>query len=164
MKGAIEPGTRVVLASPNGGTCSYYGRKVPYLFVGALVNARATAAAITSLLAHSNLCVTVIACGERWKTPSEDGELRIAIEDYLGAGAILSYLSCEKSPEARVCEGAFVAAQKELAALLWDCGSGRELREKGYSEDVHAAARLNAYDTAAVMRGDHLEAWSIRSQ
>src|SRR5215510_10651969 len=50
----IEPGTRVVLASPNGGTCSYYGRKVPYLFVGALVNARATAAAVTSLFALSD--------------------------------------------------------------------------------------------------------------
>src|ERR1043165_1781823 len=32
----IEPGTNVVLASPNGATCSRYGRAVPHLLVGAL--------------------------------------------------------------------------------------------------------------------------------
>jgi 2-phosphosulfolactate phosphatase len=30
----IEPGTRVVLSSPNGRTCSRYAGQVPYLFVG----------------------------------------------------------------------------------------------------------------------------------
>ena len=35
----IEHGTKVVLASPNGATCSRYAGQVPYLFVGALVNA-----------------------------------------------------------------------------------------------------------------------------
>src|SRR5262245_51057599 len=46
---AIEPGTSVVLASPNGATCSRYGRAVPRLLVGALVNARAVAAAVAQL-------------------------------------------------------------------------------------------------------------------
>lgn len=137
-----EPGTRVVLASPNGATCSRYGDPVPFLFVGALVNAQAIA--------------SVIACGERWKTPSEDGELRFAIEDYLGAGAILSYLLQEKSPEARVCEGAFVQVREELDSILWECESGRELREMGFGVDVQHAARLNMYETVPQMREGHL--------
>ncbi len=153
----IEPGTRVVLASPNGGTCSRYAGEVPYLFVGALVNAQAVAAVVSSLLKQQELCVTVIACGERWKTPSEDGELRFAIEDYLGAGAILSYLQQEKSPEARVCEGAFVQVRDELDAVLWECESGRELREKGFGRDVEHAARLNVYETVPCMRDGCLE-------
>ena len=93
--------------------------------------------------------------------PSEDGELRVAIEDYLGAGAILSYLPQEKSPEARVCEGAFMHAQDQLETLLWDCGSGRELRAKGFENDVIFAARLNVYDAVPVMSDDHLKPWSI---
>jgi 2-phosphosulfolactate phosphatase len=153
----IEPGTKVVLASPNGATCSRYGSQVPYLFIGALVNARAAAMAVSSLAAQENLAVTVIACGERWKTPSEGGVLRIAIEDYLGAGAILSYVQGEKSPEAHVCAGAFVQVRDELEHIIWDCGSGRELREKGLEDDVKHAARLNLYQTVPYMRGDHLE-------
>src|SRR5260221_8643091 len=157
----IEPGTRVVLASPNGATCSRYAQQVPFLFVGTLVNARAVATAVSSLLEGHDLSVTVIACGERWNIPSEDGELRMAIEDYLGAGAILSYLPQDKSPEARVCEGAFIQAKDYLEPLLWECSSGRELRAMGFEGDVISAARLNVYDTVPLMHSDHLEPWTI---
>lgn len=152
----IEPGTRVVVASPNGGTCSRYAGQVPFLFVGALVNAQALAAVVSSLLEHQDLSITVIACGERWKTSSEDGELRFAIEDYLGAGAILSYLQHSKSPEARVCEGAFVQIRDDLHTVMWECESGRELRESGFEVDVEHAARLNVYETVPHMRDGYL--------
>ena len=62
----IEPGTKVVLASPNGATCSRYASQVPYLFVGALVNAQAVALAVSQVLEKEALNVTMIACGERW--------------------------------------------------------------------------------------------------
>lgn len=153
----LEPGTRVVLASPNGATCSRHAQEMPYLFVGALVNAKVVAAAVSQVLTVTDLCATVIACGERWTTPSEDGELRIAIEDYLGAGAILSYLHHKKSPEARVCEGSFIHARGDLKEILWDCGSGRELREIGFGEDVQHAAQLNLYDSVPVMCNNRLE-------
>jgi 2-phosphosulfolactate phosphatase len=153
----VEAGTRVVLASPNGATCSRYAGQVPFLLVGALVNAQAVAAVVTLLLEQEDLAVTVIACGERWNPPSEDGALRVAVEDYLGVGAILSYLWHEKSPEARVCEGAFVQVRDDLDALLWECGSGRELRQMGFGVDVQHAARLNAYETVPHMRDNHFE-------
>jgi len=152
----IEPGTKVVLASPNGATCSRYAGQVPYLFVGALVNAQAVALAVSQVIEKHGLNVTVIACGERWKTPLEDGELRIAVEDYLGAGAILSYLKQEKSPEARVCEGAFLHVRSGIEDVLWECGSGRELRGIGFGLDVQHAAQLDIYDFALVMQNDYL--------
>ncbi len=150
----LEAGTRVVLASPNGATCSRYAGQVPCLLVGALVNAQAV---VSLLLEQEDLSVTVIACGERWSPPSEDGALRVAVEDYLGAGAILSYLEHEKSPEARVCEGAFMQVRDDLDSILWECASGRELREMGFGVDVQHAARLNAYETVPHMRDDHFE-------
>jgi 2-phosphosulfolactate phosphatase len=143
----LGAGTRVVLASPNGATCSRYAGLVPYLFVGALVNAQTVAAVVSARLSQEDLAVTVIACGERWNPPSEDGALRVAVEDYLGAGAILSSLQYEKSPEARVCEGAFVQVRDDLDAILWECASGRELRQIGFGMDVQHAARLNVYET-----------------
>ena len=153
----IEPGERIVVASPNGATCSRYARDVPHLLVGALVNAKAVADVLTHLLDTTDRCVTVIACGERWASSTEDGDLRVAIEDDLGAGAIISCLSIDKSPEARACEGAFLHLKDHLIETLRDCGSGRELCEKGFSRDVDHAAQLDLYDTVPVMRGEQLE-------
>jgi len=153
----VQPGTRIVLPSPNGATCSRYGRVAPYLFVGALVNARAVGEVLSALLAQPAGAVTVLACGERAAEVGEDGALRVAIEDYLGAGAILSCLTLPKSPEARVCEHAFLGARDHLGDLLRDSISGRELRAKGWSADVERAARLNLYPTVPVMREERLE-------
>jgi len=156
----IEPDTRVVLASPNGATCSRFGRAVPRLLVGALVNASAVADAVVEILSTSDLSVTVLAAGERWRQPSEDGELRFAVEDYLGAGAILAGLpaSLTRSPEALLAERAFQSSKDDLATILAECGSGRELREDGFPQDVEHAARLNVYDAVPAMDGERLSA------
>ena len=140
----IPPNTRLVVGSLNGSTCARYARDCDTLIVGALVNAEAVARAVQRL---------VDAGGERWSTPNEDGELRFALEDALGAGAVLSYVRGEKSPEARLCEAAFRDARDDLERVLLECGSGRELVEKGFGEDVIAAARLNRYAIAPRLEG-----------
>jgi 2-phosphosulfolactate phosphatase len=153
----VETGKAVVVASPNGATCSRYGSIVPYLLVGTLANARATAQAVAEILNQTDLNVTVIACGERWHEPNEDGTLRFAIEDYLGAGAILSYLDLPKSPEAQICEGAFLHSQADLSNILKNCGSGIELCDIGFGGDVEHAANLNLYDAVAILRSGRIE-------
>jgi 2-phosphosulfolactate phosphatase len=156
----VEPGARVVLPSPNGSTCSQYGSQAPALFVGALINAQAVAGAVSDLLNKDrHLNGTVLACGERWRLPDEAGALRFAVEDYLGAGAILSALPFPQAMEAQVCAATFQAMQDRLDAALWECESGQELRNKGLGEDVRFAARLDVYDTAPILRGERLEAF-----
>jgi 2-phosphosulfolactate phosphatase len=157
---AVEPGTRVVLPSPNGSTCCQYGPRTPALFVGALVNAQAVAGAVSHLLTtQPQLNVTVLACGERWRIPAEEGVLRFALEDYLGAGAVLSALPFSQTVEAQACGATFRAMHDRLEAILWECESGQELLTKGLGEDVRHAAQLNVYDTAPVLRGERLEAF-----
>lgn len=154
---ALAPGTCVGLLSPNGATCTLRAAAAPYVFVGALINAEAMAETASTLMTREGLAITVIACGERRRSQGEDGALRMAIEDFLGAGAILSYLSETKSPEARVCAAAFEASVDHLDELLWNSASGWELREKGMAEDVTASSQLSEIRSVPVLRGDRLD-------
>jgi 2-phosphosulfolactate phosphatase len=149
---SMVPGTSVVLPSPNGATCSLYAASTPHLFIGSFLNATAVADAVTLLLKTTTLSVTVIACGERWEEVEGEGErLRFAIEDYLGAGAVLAGISSTKSPEAELCELAFRSAGERIPELLQESGSGRELSAKGFGGDVEHASRYNLYDSVPVM-------------
>jgi 2-phosphosulfolactate phosphatase len=146
-----EPGARVVLDSPNGAACCVAARTGPCVVVGSLVNARAVAHVVSARLAGGNQAVTVLACGERWLTPVEGEDLRFAIEDWLGAGAILSHLDHDKSPEAQACEATFRGLRHQLEEVLLNCGSGVELCDRGYKADVLHAARMDLYDTVPLL-------------
>jgi 2-phosphosulfolactate phosphatase len=153
----VTPGTRVLLASPNGATCARYASDVPALFAGAFVNARAVADAVERVLAENpERAVTVLACGERWQEPdADDGDLRFAVEDFLAAGAILSYLpdSLTRSPEVMAAAAAFHGARNDLLHQLRTCGSGIELIERGYPSDVDEAAALDSVSVAPILSG-----------
>jgi phosphosulfolactate phosphohydrolase-like enzyme len=48
----------------------------------------------------------------------------------------------------------------DLTSVLATCGSGQELIARGYAGDVRHASRLNAYETAPVLRdGERFVAW-----
>ena len=146
-----EPGARVALGSPNGAAGCLSAQAAPCVVVGALVNAQAVARFVSARLAGCDLSVTVLACGERWPTPVEGEDLRFAVEDWLGAGAVLSHLGLAKSPEAEACEATFRGVQGRLEDVLLNCGSGVELREKGYTADVLHAARLDLHSVVPLL-------------
>lgn len=139
---AAGPGTTLVVGSPNGATCAAAAAGCAAVFAGCLRNAAAVAAAVRAL----GRPVTVLACGERW---AADGAHRVALEDDLGAGAILAGLELgAASPEARAAAAQFAAVRSELAALVGGCASALELRARGFGGDVTHAAALDA-DPAA---------------
>lgn len=140
------PGMKIVIPSPNGAACSAAATSTDVL-IGALGNATAVAEALTEYL-NEGRTVTVVPCGERWA----DGSMRMAIEDYMGAGAILHRLSGVPSPEAEVCARTYTASQERLIELIWDCGSGRELRARGYGDDVRYATEVDRSRVVPVMR------------
>jgi len=150
----VEAGTRVALSSPNGAECCRLARGCPHVIVGCLVNARAVATYVGELVAREGLSVTVLACGERWPDAAHGEELRVAVEDYLGAGAIMSSLDLDLSPEARVCGAAFLAVRDRLEEILLESDSGVELRAMGYADDVRHAAQLDLYNSVPVLTDD----------
>lgn len=153
--GPRHRGRRYVLCSLNGAACSQAGMRASALFAGCLLNASTVAQAADRLQAETGAAITVVPCGEQWAHPrGGENVLRPAIEDYLGAGAIIRRLTGVKSAEAEMCEAAFAAAEPRLGDLIWASGSGRELRERGYADDVRHCVRLDAFDSAPLLGAD----------
>lgn len=151
--GPDDAGRSYVVSSANGAACADYTDGASAVIAGALLNATATAEQAMALHAGSNAVITVIACGERWAADeSVVDQLRPCLEDYLGAGAILSAMRGHSSPEAQVCAAAFQASRSNLEQILWECGSGRELRERGQGEDVAYCARVDATSAVPILR------------
>ena len=130
----IAAGTRLVLPSPNGATLSLAVTDKPVL-AGCLRNARAVAEAAR----HLGDRVAVVPAGERWP----DGTLRFALEDWLGAGAILTHVPYGHSPEAEAAVESFATARPTLLRRLHECTSGRELIERGFARDIALAGALD---------------------
>jgi 2-phosphosulfolactate phosphatase len=151
LAGPVVP--RLVLPSPNGSTIAASLLDTgSVVAIGCLRNATATAERLAMAL-DEGLSVAVIAAGERW---AEDGSLRPALEDHLGAGAILTALTRfghddELSPEAAAAAGLFQAAGDRLVEWLRGCVSGRELTERGFGSDVDVAAQLDASRVVPVL-------------
>lgn len=140
---ALPGGSTIVLPSPNGATLSAIAAELDAtVFAGCLRNASSIAAACRKIGGPA----LVIAAGERWGDLAT-GALRPALEDLLGAGAILSALGAARpSPEAMAAIAAFRESRDALQERLFTCASGRELIEADYSRDVEIAAE---YDVSA---------------
>ncbi len=140
----LNVGDKVVLPSPNGSTISFSVEGCIVL-CGCLRNAQAVA----ELAMMKGKRITVIAAGEKWV----DGRIRFAIEDLLGAGAILSFLSVAMSPEAKIAVNAFRSVENNLYKTLAQCSSGYELIEKGFPEDVHISCQFDVSNTMPILVG-----------
>jgi 2-phosphosulfolactate phosphatase len=129
----IPSGTKLVLPSPNGATLTLETGNT-LTVAGCLRNCEAVAK-----FAQRFRKVGIIPAGERW----EDNSLRFAFEDLVGAGAILSYLEGNFSPEAQVAIAAFKSCKDDLLGYLRKCSSGKELIYRGFGQDVELAAAFN---------------------
>ncbi|GAA3409061.1 2-phosphosulfolactate phosphatase [Paenibacillus hodogayensis] len=151
-------GSRFVLCSLNGAVCARAGASATALMAGCLLNVSAIAAEAARLRAATGASVTVVPCGEKWTEPLPgENALRPSVEDYLGAGAILHALGGSLSPEAEVCAGAFLQSRGRIAELIWECGSGRELRDKGYGADVKHCSRVDVFTVVPLLREERFE-------
>jgi len=138
----IVPGTRLVLPSPNGATLSFGTGSTPTL-TACLRNYEAVAIAASQFGKR----IAIIPAGERWS----GGSLRPALEDLVGAGALISHLQGTMSPEARAAHAAFLEAKAHLELWLRECSSGKELIARGFEEDVRISSELNISDCAPLL-------------
>jgi 2-phosphosulfolactate phosphatase len=129
---AIPEGANVIFFAPTGSRLSLAGGDTPVL-TGCLRNAPAVAQNARLIAGESDIAMVP------WGEGSPDGSLRPAIEDLLGAGAIIHRFGLPCSPESRVARDAYRAANIAVAALIRASVSGRELIDGGFLEDVEIA-------------------------
>lgn len=147
---AVAAGRRIPLAeallwSANGASVAAAAvtpdAPLATVLVGGVRNATAVARSVMTLQERqgARTSVAIVAAGERAPT----GELRFAVEDQLGAGAVIDALCAlgidHSSPEAAAAAEAFRALRPGLRHMLIGSGSGREL-----VEGVASTARMEA--------------------
>jgi 2-phosphosulfolactate phosphatase len=151
----------LVLPSPNGSAIAAALAGKPVI-AACLRNANAVACRLTADgYGTTDRPIVVIAAGERWP----DGQLRPAVEDLLGTGAVIDALGGEvgRSPEAETARACF-ASIADPAELIQACASGVELIQRGFADDVAIATELNVTNTVPILgpdrhRHDRFIAW-----
>ncbi|GAA3887272.1 hypothetical protein GCM10022243_60040 [Saccharothrix violaceirubra] len=151
----LPRGTELDLASPNGATLSALAAGTgSHVLVGCLRNAGAVARAARTLAAGGP--IGVIAAGERWGVDVNSpgtaylGPLRPAVEDQLGAGAVVAGLLGYGSASVEAALAADLYSRSSVVDVLHGCVSGRELITAGHAGDVELAAAVDV--SAAVPR------------
>jgi len=155
---AVASGSSVSLAdavgwSRNGAAvASRAGDSV--VLVGSLRNASAVARAIATLQERrqARTSVAVIAAGEA----DAAGTLRFAVEDHLGAGAVIAALTDlgidHTAPDAAVAAEGFRALTRALRHMVSASGSAREI-----AEGVAATERIATAGLVPTSTGDAAE-------
>jgi 2-phosphosulfolactate phosphatase len=158
---AIERGETVALDaaarahSLNGAVVAQAARGL--VLLGGLRNRAAVARAILAEQERrgARTSIAVIACGER-TSAADAAPLRFAVEDLLGAGALIDALADlgidHSSPEAAVAGEGFRSLRGASKHLLTASGSGRELERAGRRDEVLAAAAVDAASVVPVLR------------
>ena len=129
---------RLVLPSPNGSSIAAAVDGVTVV-AASLRNASLVGAWLARATAATPRSVAVIAAGERWP----DGSLRPALEDALGAGAVIAALAREAgvddmSPEATAVRALYEGTPCPAEAVMASA-SGLELIQAGFDADVDVA-------------------------
>lgn len=143
---AVSPGGAAVAEAANG-----------LVVLGALRNAAAVAGAVLAEQERrgARTSVAVIAAGEL-ESREPGAALRFAVEDLLGAGAVIDALAAlgldHSSPEAAVAAEGFRSLRGAAKHLLTASGSGRELEADGRRDEVLAAAAVDAASVVPVLR------------
>jgi 2-phosphosulfolactate phosphatase len=146
---SIPAQTRLVLPSPNGSALALSANGVT-VFTACLRNAPVVA----KRAAACGSRIAVIPAGELW----EDNTLRPCLEDLIGAGAVLAELAGTMSPEAEWAVSSFARFRRTLHDALSRCGSGKELIQRGFAEDVELAAEYAVSSEAPVLAEDRFTA------
>ncbi|MFE3193783.1 2-phosphosulfolactate phosphatase [Nocardia sp. NPDC059240] len=142
---------RLVLPSPNGSAIAAAVGGVPVI-AACLRNATAVGQWIVKQgWGTAERPVGVIAAGEHW--PGRE-VLRPAIEDLLGAAAVIDAMVAQGvgplSAEARSARNAYLG-ERDVAATVTDCASGRELAAIGFGADVAAAVEIDSSSSVPVL-------------
>jgi 2-phosphosulfolactate phosphatase len=127
----------VFMSTTNGTRAILAAREAASLFVGALVNATAVA----KVLAETGRDVTLLCAGTNG---------RVAMEDVIGAGAVMAALNrkvhaAPASDAARIAAHLYETAKNDLPRALAEGDGGRNVIAAGLAEDIAFCASVDRF-------------------
>ena len=141
---AAHRDTTLFMCTTNGTRALLAARSAAVVYAGALVNA----SAVARRLRADERDVILLCAGTNGA---------VAMEDVLGAGAVLDALHAEPASDlARMALDLFRAGRERLGEMLRDAQGGRNVIEAGLPQDIDFAARLDVFDVVGVASGDPL--------
>jgi 2-phosphosulfolactate phosphatase len=143
---ASHAGRTLFMCTTNGTRAIIAAQRAGGAFIGALVNA----GAVAERLAKRNRDVTLLCAGTDNKP---------ALEDLLGAGAVLDALSKQIDLEihgdvARIARRLFQSARHDLRSALRESQGGRNLIAVELEADIDFCARLDCFDVVGEVARD----------
>ncbi len=143
---ALCEGRTLFTSTTNGTVAILSARGATALFIGALVNASATARAVAEI----GINVTLLCAGTNGK---------FAMEDLLGCGAVLEGLHrhaavIEESDAVRVARMLFESSRHQLISVLRDSQGGRNVLGVNLAPDIDFAGSLDRLDVVGRVVGD----------
>lgn len=130
-----------------------------HVVVGGIRNAAAVAAHVLAVqhARADRTSIAVVAVGQSSEpTAADAADMRFAVEDLLGAGAVIAALGDlgidHASPDAAVAAEGFRALRGAVRHLLTASGTGRLLADTGERDTVLAAAERDAASVVPVLR------------
>jgi 2-phosphosulfolactate phosphatase len=127
------------------------------VLVGGLRNASAVADAVLAIQHEREARTSIAVVGAPASAAEGVGGVRFAVENQLGAGAVIDALAevgiDHSSPEAAVAGEGFRALRRATRHLLTASGSGRAFERAGLREHVLNAAAVDAASVVPMLRG-----------
>jgi 2-phosphosulfolactate phosphatase len=146
----VVAGRRILMSTTNGTRAIHAARRALRLFAGSLLNAHATAAALS---AHPEDIILLCA--------GTNG--RPALEDLIGAGAVIHRLrqmlggdALHVPDLALAGDYAFCGAAANLESALLEARGAQNLVAAGLAADIRHCSQLNALPTAVLINGAEL--------
>ncbi len=146
---AEHAGRSVFMATTNGTRAILAAKSAKRMFTGALVNATAVAKAVVD----AGNDVTLLCAGT-------DG--RVALEDLLGAGAVLNAIEALGSPVVYgsditlIARDLFAANRADLKAALIRTRGGTNIIRNGLQDDIDFCAALDKFNVVGEVDLNHL--------
>lgn len=144
--GQAHAGQTLFMSTTNGCKAILAARNAARLYIGALVNASATC----RVTIETRLPITLLCAGTNGQ---------IAMEDLLGAGAVLDAIDRQnrfvaESDRVPIALNLFRGTRSNLSHFLRESTGGKNVIAAGLEQDIDFAARLDSLDVAGICEGD----------
>ena len=137
-------GDTLVLTTTNG-TRILNNMNSKYILIGSFINAKAVARKAMKLASTD---IEVVMAGVKG---------RFAIDDFLGAGAILSYMPYDNLSEFAKTSVIAVQDKEVLNKSVLDSYSSKKLHSLGSGADVEFCLKHNSYNNVPIYKDDYLK-------